>query len=98
MDYSSIRIIKRNLCTGEQLTWFRPNHYPTELTFVAHPQATKEDEGILITIVYDGEAEKSYLMLMDAATFRPISKANLPHPVPWSAHGNFYHAREIKRK
>ena len=58
---------------------------------------TAEDCGVLVTLVYDGEAEQSYLMLMNATTFLPVAQADLPYPVPWSAHGNFFMENEIKR-
>ena len=60
-------------------------------------QGKYEDSGVLLTLVYDGEAQQSYLMLMDAATFLPVATADLPYPVPWSAHGNFFMDTMIKR-
>ena len=46
-----------------------------------------EDDGVLITVGYDGEKEQSYLLVLDAATFAPLNTAYLPHNIPWSAHG-----------
>ena len=46
-----------------------------------------EDDGVLITIVFDGEKSKSYLVIIDAITFEPIARSYLPHNIPWSAHG-----------
>ena len=46
-----------------------------------------EDDGVLITVGYDGEKEQSYLLLLDADTFAPLNTAYLPHNIPWSAHG-----------
>ena len=34
--------------------WARDNHYPTELTFVPSPHGSEEDDGVLLTIAYDG--------------------------------------------
>ena len=48
---------------------------------------TSEDDGVLITVGFDGAKEQSYLLLMDARTFAPINTAYLPHNIPWSAHG-----------
>jgi len=97
IDYSILTIIKRNLCTGEEASWHKDNHYPSEMTFVQDPEGKSEDSGVLLTLVYDGEAQQSYLMIMDASTFQPVALADLPYPVPWSAHGMFYHEKEIKR-
>ena len=54
---------------------------------IADPNGTQEDEGVLVTIVFDGEKEKSYLLILDASNFTVIDKSYLPHNIPWSAHG-----------
>lgn len=58
--------------------------------FVANPKGVSEDDGILITTVYDGEVEKSYLLILDAKSFTPINKAWLPHEIPMSFHGMYF--------
>ena len=67
--------------------WYTENHYLSEMHFLPQPGGKTEDDGILITIGFDGPKEQSYLLLMDAKTFTPINKAYLPHNIPWSAHG-----------
>ena len=74
-----------------------------EMHFLARPGGTAEDDGVLVTIGYDGEKEQSYFLVLDAATFAPINTAYLPHHIPWSAHGmhfreaNFPAAGEARR-
>jgi len=97
IDYTVITIVKRNICTGEEMTWHKKNHYPSEMNFVADPEGQTEDSGVLITLVFDGEKQESYMMVMNATTFLPVAVADLPYPVPWSAHGNFYLEGQIKR-
>ena len=63
------------------------DHYTTEMFFMANPKGTHEDDGVLETIVFDGEKEQSYLLIIDASSFTIIDKAYLPHNIPWSAHG-----------
>ena len=67
--------------------WYRENHYMGEMHFLARPGGTAEDDGVLVTIGFDGEREQSYLLVLDAASFTPINTAYLPHNIPWSAHG-----------
>ena len=55
--------------------------------FMANPEGSAEDDGVLITIVFDGEREQSYLLALDAQSFTIIDKAYLPHNIPWPAHG-----------
>ena len=50
------------------------NHYMSERHFLPRPGGTTEDDGVLITIGFDGPREKSYLLFIDATTFTPINK------------------------
>jgi beta,beta-carotene 9',10'-dioxygenase len=49
--------------------------------------AEEEDDGVLMSIVFNGEREQSYLLLLDARSLEQIARAYLPHNIPWSAHG-----------
>ena len=60
------------------------------MTFVPNPKARSEDDGILIATVYNGEVERSYLMILDAKTFQPINKAWLPYAIPMAFHGMYF--------
>ena len=53
---------------------YRENHYMSEMHFLPRPGGTAEDDGVLITIGFDGPREKSYLLFIDATTFTPINK------------------------
>ena len=55
--------------------------------FIANPEAKSEDDGVLVSITFDGEKEQSYFVVIDAITFTEIDRAYLPHNIPWSAHG-----------
>ena len=67
--------------------YYVENHYSSEMHFLPNPEKRSEDDGVLVTIVFDGTKEQSYLLLLDAKTLQPINKAYLPHNIPWSAHG-----------
>ena len=49
--------------------------------------ARDEEDGVVLSLVFDGEAEQSYLLLLDAVSFTPLARAYLPHNIPWSNHG-----------
>ena len=53
---------------------YKENHYMSEMHFLPRPDGTAEDDGVLITIGFDGPKEQSYLLIIDAATFSPINK------------------------
>jgi len=87
-DYSRSALIKKNTCDPSQdRVIYTENHYTSEMFFIASPQPKSEDDGVLVSITFDGEKEQSYLVLIDALTFSVIDRAWLPHNIPWSAHG-----------
>merc|ERR1712212_293576 len=91
LEYSRHHLVKRSLCDPEKDRLLGlVNHYYSEMNFVANPEGTEEDDGVLTTVVYDGELEKSYLMILDAKELKIINKAFLPYRVPMHFHGNFF--------
>ena len=62
----------------------------TTQIFFVYSDATEEDEGVLLTVVFDGTISQSYLLLLDGKTFQEINYAYLPHNVPWSFHGMWF--------
>merc|ERR1712087_510387 len=52
--FGAVGIAKRNICTGERSGWYEPNQYPSEVQFVADPAGSKEDDGVLLGMVLDG--------------------------------------------
>jgi len=91
IDYSRQALVKKNVCdsTKDQV-YYVENHYTSEMHFLPRPGGAAEDDGLLVTIVYDGPKEQSYLLLLDASTFQPLDRAYLPHNIPWSAHGMYF--------
>jgi len=88
IDYSRQALVKKNVCDStKDLVHYVENHYSSEMHFLPRPGGSGEDDGVLVTIVFDGPKEQSYLLLLDAKTFRPIDRAYLSHHIPWSAHG-----------
>ena len=65
-------------------------NYPGEMFFIPDPAGMEEDKGIIITIVFDGEREESYVLLLDGKTFTGIDRSYLPYYLPSSFHGNWF--------
>ena len=53
-------------------------------------QATAEDDGVLVSIAFDGNAEQSYLLLLNATDLSLIDRAYTDHVIPYSFHGAFF--------
>ena len=91
VDYWRQTLLKKDLeDTDNYIKWFKESHYPGEMFFIPNPEGEAEDDGVLITIVFDGFREQSYVMLLDGQTFEEINIAYLPYNVPFSFHGNWF--------
>jgi beta,beta-carotene 9',10'-dioxygenase len=82
-------LIKVDVGTTETQRWFEEGCYPGEAIFVAAPNAVQEDEGVLLSIVLDGKKGTSFLLVLDASSFREIARAEVPHHIPFSFHGMY---------
>ena len=84
-------LLKKDLCNHEKdLMWSVPNHYPGEPWFVADPNGTAEDDGLVLDVVLDGNKERSYLAIFDAKTMKMINRAYLPNFIPFGLHGRLF--------
>ena len=87
-DYSRTALVKKNVCdASKDKVIYEEDHYVSEMYFISNPDKTEEDDGVLVTIVFDGPREQSYLLLIDAKTFKEINRAYLPFNIPQSSHG-----------
>lgn len=82
-------VIKIDLATGAARRWWRDDCYPGEPVFVPSPNARREDDGILLTVVFDAAAAGSFLLLLDAASLCEIGRAECPHAIPFGFHGAY---------
>jgi beta,beta-carotene 9',10'-dioxygenase len=86
------KIVKVDLERGESSDWSAPGCWAGEPVFVPAPDSEDEDAGVLLSIVLDGGREKSFLLVLDAATLEEKGRAEVPHAVPFSFHGQFFGA------
>lgn len=84
-------ILKYDLQTGERTNVnVGQGRLPGESSFVPSANATSEDDGYLMTYIYDANTDSSELGIYDAATMNdePIATVKLPR-VPFGFHGNW---------
>ncbi len=64
---------------------------PSEGVFVPRPGSTSEDDGWLVSLVYDPRIHASHWAIFDAAHIAdgPIARAHLDHHVPPTFHGTW---------
>mmetsp|Transcript_160474 Transcript_160474/g.389749 ORF Transcript_160474/g.389749 Transcript_160474/m.389749 type:complete len:548 (+) Transcript_160474:239-1882(+) len=82
------RIVKLNAQTRTvEKSWAAPGLFFTEADFIPRPGATQEDDGVLLSVVYNETADTSSVVVLDAANVTPIEVYKLPQVVPFHAHG-----------
>ena len=88
-DWSN-QLVKCDVTTGEGRVWQEAGCYPGEPVFVERPGATAEDDGVIVSVVLDASAARSFLLILDAATFEEVARAEAPHHIPFGFHGQFF--------
>jgi carotenoid cleavage dioxygenase-like enzyme len=71
-------------------TWHERSCYPGEPVFVPQPASTVEDDGVLLSVVLDAYKQRSFLLVLDAATLQERARAEVPHHIPFGFHGNHF--------
>ena len=66
-------------------------NFGAEPVFVPSKGANDEDEGYLLSLVYDQETDKSDLIILNAqeVSSGPLAKVHLPQRVPFGFHGDW---------
>jgi len=89
------RVVKIDTHDGSSLGWSREGCYPGEPVFVARPHGEAsaeyeyEDDGALLSVVLDAQRGTSFLLVLDASDLSEIARAQVPHHIPFSFHGQF---------
>jgi carotenoid cleavage dioxygenase-like enzyme len=86
------RLVKIDVEDGSYAVWDEPNAWAGEPVFVPRPGGDAEDDGVVLSVVLDADAGSSFLLMLDAATFEEIARAQAPHHVPFGFHGQFFSA------
>lgn len=66
-------------------------HWSGEAVFVPrHPDA-EEDDGFVLSVVYEGPTDRSHVLVLDARHLEasPLARATLRHRIPMGFHGSF---------
>ena len=83
-------LVKYDLLTGKNEVHFHgPNRFGGEGVFVPNPEAKSEDDGWLVTYVFDENTGGSEFVVVDALNMgaAPVARVPLPQRVPYGFHG-----------
>ena len=84
------QVVKFDVETRATTTWEEPGCYPGEPVFAGRPEREREDDGVVLSVVFDSREERSFLLVLDAGSFTELARAQAPHHVPHSFHGQFF--------
>ena len=85
-------ILKLDLVTGDrQLHSFAPRGFAGEPIFVPRPGATEEDDGWVLTLIYNAAHTRSDLIILDGQNLsgEPLARLPLKHHIPYGLHGSW---------
>jgi carotenoid cleavage dioxygenase-like enzyme len=84
------RLVKVDVRDGSQAHWREEGCYPGEPVFVREPGTEAEDAGVVLSVVLDARAGRSFLLVLDAGSFEEVARAEAPHHIPFGFHGQFF--------
>lgn len=85
-------ILKLDLETQtRQLYSFAPQGFIGEPVFVPKPDAQQEDEGWVLSVVYDASHHRSDVVILDGQDLNrgPVATVHLKHHIPYGLHGSW---------
>jgi carotenoid cleavage dioxygenase-like enzyme len=85
-------LLKVDVGDGSARSWREDGCFPGEPVFVGDPGAEREDAGVVLSVVLDTRAGRSFMLVLDARSFDELARAEAPHHIPFGFHGQF--ARE----
>lgn len=88
------QLTKINLSLHHSRIWHEKGCFPGEPVFVGKPGRTKEDQGVVMSVVLDENAGRSFLLILDAETFAELARVNAPHACLFGYHGEFFQDTE----
>jgi beta,beta-carotene 9',10'-dioxygenase len=84
------QLIKVDCQNGTTHIWSSPNCYPGEPVFVAAPDSTLEDDGVILSVVLDVQAKNSFVVVLNAQSWEELARVQLPYHLPFDFHGQYF--------
>jgi beta,beta-carotene 9',10'-dioxygenase len=65
-----------------------------EPVFVPRPGSRVEDDGVVLSIVFDPQTNGSFLLVLDARDLSERARVHAPQRLPFGFHGDFFPATD----
>ncbi|MBO0872705.1 MAG: carotenoid oxygenase family protein, partial [Pseudonocardia sp.] len=75
---------------GAVTQWADGHCYPGEPVFVPRPDGRTEDDGVVLSIVFDPESSGSFLLVLNGRDLSERARVGAPHRMPFGFHGDFF--------
>ncbi|MBK1989785.1 carotenoid oxygenase family protein [Sphaerospermopsis aphanizomenoides BCCUSP55] len=85
-------IVKFDLESDKREIWSAaPRGFTGEPIFIPRPNSQQEDDGWVISVIYNAEHHRSDVVILDASDFQKgaVAKLHLKHHIPYGLHGSF---------
>jgi len=90
MSAVSTKIIKLDVETKKTQQWTADNCSTSEAVFIGRPNATEEDDGVLLmSVINTAPGERGFLLVLDAQTLKEIARAHVNTQLHMDMHGQF---------
>jgi carotenoid cleavage dioxygenase-like enzyme len=86
-----VTLVKIDLASKRSYLWNEDDCYPGEPIFAANPNGSREDDGVLLSVVFHVQKGTSFLLVLDAQTFQELARAEVPLHIPMDLHGHYFH-------
>ena len=83
-------LLKFDSETQTTQAWSQHAHSPGEGIFLPDPKGEAEDDGLVLSVVLNGNRGKSYLLVLDAKSFREVGRAEMENVVSFGFHGSHF--------
>ena len=83
-------LYKLNTSTKKLLEWSEKGCSAGEPVFIEAPDATAEDDGVVLSVILDHIHMNSFLLILDGKSFEEIGRARAPHLIPSGFHGQYF--------
>jgi carotenoid cleavage dioxygenase-like enzyme len=84
------QIVKLDIETRTTRSWYQPGCYPGEPVFIGRPGRSREDDGVLLSVVLDSERGTSFLLVLEAQSLGELARAEVPQPILFGYHGDYF--------
>jgi beta,beta-carotene 9',10'-dioxygenase len=84
------QLLKRDILHHKVSRWYERACYPSEPIFVLQPNSEQGDEGVIISVVLDGNQGDYFLLILDGHSFVEIARTQVPNHIPFGLHGQYF--------